>query len=231
MAVGLVVVCYCAGCGLRARCCAGGRCCFDASWDEPLGQRSPVAAVRSGSGVDAAPDSAGQARATGGTAEGGMEATQAGAGGGGVLEVGRKDARGRGRLVTSSCFGCRCFDVPASSTRAPPCLPSNQARKPPPAVAGAVATLSPVLCQPHTNVYSRHVLSVIPCSNRSAPPYCILVREAAHTPFFLSSQPVLPEPCLPSRRSKPPRTSCPSSMLHRPVGSTISTKEARIDCI
>lgn len=43
-----------------------------------------------------------------------------------------------GSSVTSSCFGCRCFDVPASQHACPPCLPPNQTRQPPPDVAGAM---------------------------------------------------------------------------------------------
>lgn len=222
MAVGLVLFAIVRQAG-GGGCCAGDRRCFDASWDEPLGQRSPVAAARSGSGVDAAPNSAGHARATGGTGEGEWHTVERRVSGCRLLEVGRKDARSsHGGLVTSSCFGSRCFDVPASQHACPPCLPPNQARQPPPAAPAAVATLSPVLRQPHTDVYctaySRHVLSVIPCSDRCEPPYCILARAAAHTSRSLSSPPALPAPCPPSRRSKPPRTFCPLSTIHRPVG-------------
>ena len=58
------------------------------------------------------------------------------------MEVVRDGARrSHGRLVTSNCFGCRCFDVPAIHA-CPPCLPGrpppNQMRPAPPAGAGAM---------------------------------------------------------------------------------------------
>ena len=140
---------------------------------------------------------------------------------------GRKGACGarssHERLVTSVVC---CFDVPAPARVAVPATQSNaagasQVWQERPVIAGQARPCKrrrsnptpPARLQTATTYPVGAVGAVrrVPCpqSRRFESPCCTSDRDPANASLFLSSQPALCAPCLPSRRCSLPMTSCP----------------------